>query len=219
MVLFELASRFRKELILTGNALYETVLAVAERVSRKVQVLRLHAQATRELHAIRKLHCDIGRRMAEQFGSFSNGTALPPPHAPMATVDAMITGAVSRVRQSREHLTRIEGRIRELKCEVAHEELLAIQRDLALRDAALERIVVARGAPIAGRPLGALATPDTTRVVAAFRGPFLLPITEHLILRPGDVVLLIGLRVDLDPLLPQFQKERASRTASYGPAF
>jgi hypothetical protein len=56
--------------------------------------------------------------------------------------------------------------------------------------------------------------PGTTRVAAAFRGPFLLPVTDHLILRPGDVVLLIGLRLDLDQLLPQFHNERASRTAS-----
>ena len=214
MILFELTARFRKELILTGSALYETVLAVAERVNRKVQVLRLHAQATRELAGIRYLHCDIGRRMAQQFGSSVHGSALPFPHAPMATVDAVIAGAAGRVRQSRDQLVRIESRIRELKCEVAHEELLTIQRDLALSDAALERVVVARGASIAGQPLGGLAMPGTTRVVAAFRGPFLLPVTDHLVFRAGDVVLLMGLRVDLDRLLPQFHKERASRTAS-----
>jgi hypothetical protein len=215
MVFFELAARFRKELVLTGSALYETVLAVAERVSRKVQVLRLHAQATRELDVIRNLHCDIGRRMAQQQFSLSlHGSAEPPSRSPMGTLDAVIAGATSRVRQSREHLVRIESRIRELKCEVAHEELLAIQRDLTLRDAAIERVVVARGAPVAGQPLGELAMPGTARVVAAFRGPFLLPVTDHLILRPGDVVLITGLRVDVDPLLLQFHKERASRTGS-----
>jgi hypothetical protein len=214
MVLFELGARFRKELILTGSALYETVLAVAERVSRKVQVLRLHAQATRELAGIRNLHCDIGRRMTQHFGSSLHGSPVSPPHDSMATLDAMIAGAVSRARESRNQLARIESRIRELKCEVAHEELLVVQRDLMLRDAALERIVVARGAPIAGQPLGRLAMPGTTRVVAAFRGPFLLPVTDHLVLRSGDVVLVVGLRADLDPLLLLFHKERASRTAS-----
>jgi hypothetical protein len=213
MVLFELAARFRKELLLTGSALYETVLAIAERASRKVQVLRLHGQATRELAGIRNVHCDIGRRMAQQFGSSVPGSAGSP-RDQMGAVDAMIAGAVNRVRQSQAHLARLEGRIRELKCEVAHEELLAIQRDLALRDAGLERIRIARGAPVASRPLGELPMPGTTRVAAAFRGPFLLPVTDHLILRPGDVVLLIGLRLDLDQLLPQFHNERASRTAS-----
>ena len=214
MLLFELLARFRKELILTGSALYETVLAVAERVNRKVHVLRLHAQATRELQAIRTLHCDIGRQMAEQFGISVHGPAGPPHRPSMTTMDAMIAGASARLRQSRDHLTKIEARVRELKCEVAHDELLAIQRDLALRDAALERIVVARGAPIVGQPLGALMMPPTARLVAAFRGPFLLPLADHLLLRPDDVVLLVGLRTDLDQLLPQFHNQRASRTAS-----
>jgi hypothetical protein len=213
MLIFELAGRFRKELVLTGSALYETVLAVAERVSRKVQVLRLHAQATRELETVRTLHCEIGRRMVDQFGPSFPGS--PTPHrASMTTVDVMITGAANRVRQLREHLVRTESRIRELKCEVTHEELLAIQRDLAVRDAALERIVVARGASIVGRPLGDLAMPGTVRMAAAFRGPFLLPITDHLVLRPGDVVLLLGVRPDVEQILPQFHKERSSRTAS-----
>ncbi|HJR76634.1 MAG TPA: TrkA C-terminal domain-containing protein [Nitrospiraceae bacterium] len=213
MLIFELAARFRKELVLTGSAFYETVLALAERVNRKVQVLRLHAQATRELHAVRTLHCDIGRRMVDQFGSSFQGSEVPQ-RTSMTTVDALIAGAANQVRQSQDRLGRIESRIRELKCEAAHEDLVAIQRDLAVRDAALERTVVARGAPIVGRPLGDLAVPPTTRLAAAFRGPFLLPITPHLILRPDDVVLLIGLRSDLEQILPQFRKARASRTAS-----
>jgi TrkA-C domain len=214
MLILELIARFRKELILTGSALYETVLAVAERVNRKVHVLRLHTQATRELEAIRVLHCDIGRHMAHHFGIPIHGPAGPPHRPSMTTMDAMIAGAATRLRQSRDHLTKIETRVRELKCEVAHDELLAIQRDLAIRDAVLERIVVARGAPLVGQPLSALVMPATARLVAAFRGPFLLPLVDQLVLRPDDVVLLIGLRSDLEQLLPQFHKQRTSRTAS-----
>jgi hypothetical protein len=213
MLMFELAARFRKELVLTGSAFYETLLALAERVNRKVQVLRLHAQATRELHAVRTLHCDIGRRMVDLFGTSFQGSEAPH-RTSMTTVDALVAGAANRVRQAQDHLGRIESRIRELKCEAAHEDLVVIQRDLAVRDAALERVVVARGAPIVGRPVGDIAMPATTRLAAAFRGPFLLPITQHLILRPGDVVLLIGVRPDLEQILGQFHKGRASRTAS-----
>jgi hypothetical protein len=41
----EFFGRLQKELSLTGSAIYESVVAVAERVNRKVQVLRLHGQA------------------------------------------------------------------------------------------------------------------------------------------------------------------------------
>ena len=38
----ELLGRIQQELSITGSAIYETVLALAERANRKVQVLRLH---------------------------------------------------------------------------------------------------------------------------------------------------------------------------------
>ena len=42
----ELLGRIQQELSITGSAVYETVLALAERANRKVQVLRLHSQAS-----------------------------------------------------------------------------------------------------------------------------------------------------------------------------
>src|SRR4030095_114502 len=62
---FELLARFRKELSFTGGALYETIVAIAERVNRKVQALRLHSQAAMILNQIHALHRDIGRRPAD----------------------------------------------------------------------------------------------------------------------------------------------------------
>jgi hypothetical protein len=42
----ELLGRIQQELSISGSALYETVLGLAERANRKVQVLRLHSQAS-----------------------------------------------------------------------------------------------------------------------------------------------------------------------------
>ena len=41
----EFLGRLQRELSLTGSAVYESVVAIAERVNRKVHVLRLHGQA------------------------------------------------------------------------------------------------------------------------------------------------------------------------------
>jgi hypothetical protein len=213
MLLYELLARLRKELLLTGNALYETVLAIAERVNRKVYVLRLHTQATQQLQSIRALQGQVGRRVADHLGSFSEA-AVPSHGGSVTDLATVVSGAAHRLKHVKTDLMKTESRIRELKREAADEELLAIQRDLALRDAALARIVVARGAAALGHSLGELDVPPTTRVVSIFRGPFVLPISDELFLRPDDVVVLVGLRADLEPLVSHFQKQRTSKTAS-----
>jgi Trk K+ transport system NAD-binding subunit len=212
MLSFELLARFRKELSLTGSALYETIVAIAERVNRKVQVLRLHGQATTILNHIHVNHRDIGRRMADLAGtpisvpaSDARSTILP--------LDDVIRAAADRIKGQRAALQLIESHIRDLKAELAQEELLTIQRELSMRDAAIERVVVAQGAAVIGHPIGEFDLPVTTRIAAVFRGPFLLPLSDSLTLRPDDIVILTGLRHDLSHWLPYFQKAVASKTA------
>jgi hypothetical protein len=60
----ELLGRIQQELSITGSAIYETVLALAERANRKVQVLRLHSHASSLLSQIEQDHGDLGRQIA-----------------------------------------------------------------------------------------------------------------------------------------------------------
>ena len=60
----ELLGRIQQELSITGSAIYETVLALAERANRKVQVLRLHSHASSLLSQIEQGHGDLGRQLA-----------------------------------------------------------------------------------------------------------------------------------------------------------
>jgi hypothetical protein len=213
MLLFELLGRFRKELLLTGSALYETTLAIAERVNRKVYVLRLHTQATQQLQSIRALQGQVGRLVADYLGSYTESTAQSP-RGSVTDLASVVSGAAHRLKQVETELIKTEGRIRELNREAADEELLTIQRELALRDAMLVRVVVARGAAVLGHSLGEFNLPPLTRMAAVFRGPFVLPLSDELFLRPDDVVILVGLRADLEHLVPHFQKQRTSKTAS-----
>ncbi len=212
MLSFELLARFRKELSLTGSALYETIVAIAERVNRKVQVLRLHGQAITILNHIHAIHRDIGRRVAGLAGK-PVGRAAPDAQTQRPPLEDALRTAADRIQGQRAALQHIEGHIRDLKIELAHEELLTMQRDLALRGAALERVVVAQGAPVIGHPIGDFDLPVTTRMVAVLRGPFLLPLSDSMTLRPDDIVILAGLRHDLAHWLPHFQKAVASKTA------
>jgi hypothetical protein len=60
---FELLGRIQQELSITGSAIYETVLALSERANRKVQVLRLHNQASNLMGQIEQSHGDLGRHI------------------------------------------------------------------------------------------------------------------------------------------------------------
>jgi Trk K+ transport system NAD-binding subunit len=131
----------------------------------------------------------------------------------MLPLDDAIRTAADRIKGQRTALQLIESHIRDLKAEVAQEVLLTLQRELGLRDAAIERVVVARGAAVIGHPLGEFDLPPTTRLAAVFRGPFLLPLSDSLTLRQDDIVILTGLRHDLSEWLPHFQKAVASKTA------
>jgi len=52
----ELLGRIQQELSITGSAIYETVMALAERTNRKVQVLKLHSQASTLINQIEQVH-------------------------------------------------------------------------------------------------------------------------------------------------------------------
>ena len=131
----------------------------------------------------------------------------------LASLHDAIRTASDRIKGHQAALQLVERQIRELKVELAHEDLLTMQRELGLRDAAIERVVVARGAPVIGHPIGEFDLPPTTRIVAVFRGPFLLPLSNTMTLRPDDVVILVGLRHDLTHWLPHFQQTAASKSA------
>jgi hypothetical protein len=211
MLSFELLARFRKELSLTGSALYETIVAIAERVNRKVQVLRLHGQATAILNQIHAIYRDIGCRVTD----LTSKPAADPPkgRSSILPLDDAVRTAADRIKGHRAALQHIESHIRDLKVELAQEELLTMQRELGLRNAAIERVVVAQGAAVIGHPIGEFDLPVTTRIAAVFRGPFLLPLSDSITLRQDDIVILTGLRHDLSRWLPHFQKALASKPA------
>jgi Trk K+ transport system NAD-binding subunit len=121
--------------------------------------------------------------------------------------------ASDRIKSQQAALQVVERQIRELKIELAHEDLLMMQRELGLRDAGIERVVVARGAPVIGHPISEFDLPPSTRIVAVFRGPFLLPLSQTTTLRPDDIVILVGLRHDLVHWLPHFQQPATSKSA------
>ncbi len=197
----ELLGRIQQELSVTGSAIYETVLALAERANRKVQVLRLHNQASTLLTHIEQVHGQLGREIATLC-------ARRPPfsHESNMSFDQLeqsLGQASLRVQQLKQTLLSVDSLIRELKLETIHQELLTLQQDLSLRAAAIERFPVSKGSPVIGKSLATLVLPTSVRLVTILRGPILVPPDSHLTVRVNDVLVFIGLQTDLAQVIAE----------------
>ena len=208
---FELLGRIQQELSITGSAIYETVLALSERANRKVQVLRLHNQASNLLSQIEQGHGDLGRRIAALC---AKGFPLnSEPTLSSNQLEHVLGQAGDRVQQLKQTLLNVDSQIRELKLETIHDELLTLQQDLSLRTAALERFTVVRGSPVIGNRLSEVVFPSSVRLVTILRGPFLVPPDDTLVLRADDVLILIGLQTDLTLVAAEFTNARNGKSA------
>jgi hypothetical protein len=207
----ELLGRVHKELSITGHAFYETVLAISELVNRKVQIIRLHQQAATLLKKIDEVTGTLGQQIATQVSD--RLLDKPALDSGVGTIDETLTEAIAQVRQLKTFLVRVDTQIRELKLEAIHQDLLAFQRDLTLRSSGIERITVTRGAAAAHEPLSALPYSASAHVATVLRGPFVLAPNQDLLLRPGDIVILIGAQAELEKLTAWFIGRQA-RTPS-----
>jgi len=207
----ELLGRIQQELSITGSAIYETVLALAERANRKIQVLRLHSQASNLLSQIEQGHGELGRQIATLCAKrppFSHESPLSPDQ-----LERFLGQAGDRIQQLKRTLLSVDSHIHELKLETIHHELLTLQQDLSLRWAAIERFPVVQGSPVTGRTLAEVALPASVRLVTVLRGPFLVSPDDALVLRVDDVLVMVGLQADLAQVAAEFTQARSAKPA------
>lgn len=212
----ELLGRVHKELSITGSALYETVLAISERVNRKVQIIRLHWQASQLLERMEQVTGEVGQQLVEHVSR--RFLARGPSDAGLMALDVLLVGAAARVRELKQSLVRIDSRIRELQLEAIHQNLLRLQRDLSARSAAIERLTISRGAPAVGQTIRVLPLSPSVHIGTVLRGPFLLAPDANLVFRPDDIVVLIGLQSEVNQLIPWFTGAGAAKGAMATPA-
>lgn len=208
----ELLGRVHKELSITGSALYEAILALAERVNRKVQIIRLHWQASTLLERMERLTGEVGQEVVDQVSRRLITKAQPEEN--LTTLNSILNRATNRVHDLKQSLIQIDAQIRELKLEAIHQDLLRLQRDLTLRSAGIERLTVRRNAPAVGQPVAACPRSSSLHIATVLRGPFLLAPVSDLVFRPDDIVVLIGLQTDLDQLATWFTGQQTLPIAS-----
>jgi hypothetical protein len=200
----EILSRVRKELVITASAFYETILAIAERVNRKVQVMRLHWQATTVLQRIDRVAMETGRLIVESLTSHPNRWEYQPNNFSPQQLDSLITRSMIQIRALKDLLFQTDEKIRDLKLESIHEDLLAFQQDLILRSARIERLIVAPRAAAVGQPIGAWPRSSSVYLVTVMRGTSLLPPSETLVFQKDDIVVLIGPESELTASIAWF---------------
>jgi hypothetical protein len=211
----EFLQRIRKEFTLTLTGAHEAILAVSERVNRKVQILKLHWQASSIIDHIETIQQETGAFLADHLlrdrapsAQTTHRTPLEPDHPEIA---AKLPSAASRIRLLKNDLQRIDALTRELETEALSEDLRKVQHDLCTRSAAIERIVVPVGSSACGRTVAQLGLPPGIRVAAVLRGPALLTDLDSLPLRAGDIILLVGLRDGLKHALPALLAKQRAR--------
>ncbi len=203
----EFLHRIRKELTITLTGLHEVVIAVSERVNRKVQILKLHWQASAVEQQIESIHQRVGEQIIARL---TQDGAAANPDSNRQEIDRFLAEATSRIRVLKGDLGQVEALMRELEAETLRETLLKVQHDLFTRTASLERVVVSHGAAASGRSPAQLGLAASTHVVAILRGTAILAQPDSIALRPGDIVILIGRQDDLQTDTQLFtQRQRA----------
>lgn len=204
----EFLRRIRKEFTFTARGVHETVLAIAERVNRKVQILRLHWQAASLSGQMQRLHQQLGASLCTVLAPQDGRQAHD---IPRGTTERHLADISSRVGALKKELLLVDPLVRQIESEALREDLLSLERDLFYRSATIERIRVVPGAPASGCSVAQLGLPASVRVVAVLRGPSLLLSFDTVFFRPGDMVVLLGLRDELQTVLPLFtERKRAT---------
>jgi hypothetical protein len=193
-------NRARKELRFNVHGLRETILALSERVNRKVQVLKLGWQAAELSDQVEAVYQQLGQNLVLLLANDERHLA---PHLPTSDVLLALTAANGQLGLLRNELARIDGLVRELEAEVLRDDLLKLQQDLTSRMLSLERLVLPAGSPAAGRSFTELALPTDLHLVAVLRGPTALDQPAQSALRDGDIVIVLGPRAALKAAQPQ----------------
>ena len=171
-----------RALSITFEGVKEAVMAVAERVARRVQVAKL------QLHA-----GDAEARLRQAYESL--GQCLYDIHRAKSPDALRIDAALplcETIRAEQRTLQSIRDRLTSRYDDVLIVPLIRLQEDLQEGGGTVERVTITPAAPADGKPLSDVPLPESVRIVVIRRGDALLLPTGNLVLKAGDQVTIIG---------------------------
>lgn len=162
----------------------EAVMAVAERVARRVQVTKLQLQAEDAEARLRQTYEALGQCLHAAQAAHSPETA---------TVDDALP-LCEDIRAEQRALQEIRDRLASRYDDVLIVPLIRLQEDLQAGGGTIERVTIAPSAQADGKPLNEVALPESVRIVLVRRNDALFFPSAQMILRAGDQVTIIGNR-------------------------
>lgn len=160
----------------------EAVMAVAERVARRVQIAKLQLQAADAEARLQQVyeslgHCLYTAHTAKSPDAWRIDEALP---------------LCENIRAEQRTLQGIRDRLTSRYDDVLSAPLVRLQEDLQDGSGAVERVTITPASPADGRPLSAVRLPEGVRIVLVRRVDALLLPTDDLVLKAGDQVTILG---------------------------
>jgi Trk K+ transport system NAD-binding subunit len=181
-----------RALAMTLDGLKEALMAVAERVTRRVQVAKLQFQADDTEARLRQAYESLGQCL------YTTHTAQTP--ETLKVIDEALP-VCENIRAEQRTLQSIRDRLISQYEDVLTIPLIRLHEDLQAGGGTLERVTITPGLGADGRRLADLALPESVEVVLVRRGESLLFPHAETVLKAGDQVTLIGRRSAMPAVL------------------
>jgi hypothetical protein len=208
MIHLDLLTRLRQELRFTLATVEEGTLAVAERVNRKVQLMRLHWQASQIQAALSRVYRHLGETLSQNLTETGLSFEARMSIQTTQTVDDVLHQSLPQVQSYKGQLERISTQVGVLRSEFVHDDLVRYYRDIQIHGETFAYVPVARGSSCIGLAFDALASRYGVRVLMVVRGAVLLNATDRSVVRAGDQLALAGPAEVLTPCVAQLTGSR-----------
>ena len=211
------ARRVIRDVWVGWGGLKEGVVEVAERLSRRVQLLKRSAEASEFERSLDELYRQLGHRIEEyRTGGPDGGNGGQPGELTPLPEDHEVTRLVAASLEVKAGLDRVERQIRILKAEGRDDDLTIFLEALRRTSGRVEVVVLPADSPAIGMSVGELHLPDEVRLVGlqhehvvSFPRPE-SPESDDTRLSPGDRLLMIGLDRPMDEVVARLAWSRPS---------
>lgn len=162
----------------------EAVMAVAERVARRVQVTKLQLQAEDAETRLKQAYEALGQNLYTAHAIRSPETAKIDSTLPLC----------EDIRAEQRALQEIRDRLASRYDDVLILPLIRLQEDLQAGGGTIERVTITPNAQADGKSLDEVTFPESVLIVLIRRHDSLIIPSAQMILRAGDQVTIIGNR-------------------------
>lgn len=199
--------RLGREVTTTLETFRESVIAIAERVNRKIQIICFHWETAKIHDYIDHAHQDLGHRLSDLLTDLPEGASVYDQFA-LREAEMILSRAGRNITVLKQDALGLDTIVRELEVEALREDLITIQHDLSSRGALIRRVTVENTGTAVNRSIPELRLSPTVRVGGILRGPLLMTSIDQTKLQSGDIVILLGSREELQRCLPLFSHVR-----------